>query len=508
MPPAERNKAIQSALVVRLRDELAADLPEMLRQLDLLLLDSWPGLTDEAHRSAARNAQRWLHGQVETLAGALIERLVRALQAKPGAGQEVDAKDLSFLTLMDERGLDLSATRINTVNQILSRCRLVYGELEARLDALNGDGPLLDTRSLAPGRVIDEFRTAAQDMGASTDMQAALLKALSRLAPDLLLHLYYQLNSQLAGAGLLPELEVTNVHSLASAHQLTPGQVARSLEVMLRDMQPALESLPGQDWHPGQLRQLVQKHFNADAYACLSARQKSAISELESSFRRMLDTPEISLRFRAQLKRLLLPLLTLRLTQPGLFENPHSPVRALMQQLAVLGTLDEFDPIEDFYRIVAVVDRIVSENGQEQEGFRAGSQALYTLLHGTATGTRRGSPATVKAREAVLKDLKILHQRPPPTPPLQRIVDALMIPWMIKIYESFGEESKASISALVSAHLFFDAIDSTGVSLSEQERRELGEEVLEDVESWISQSELPRPELDEMRREMRRSLGF
>lgn len=490
-----------------IQKQLLTQLKRGFSGLDVDLLDEWPKLKVLQDRMAARDAHRWLRKNQKSFYVEVMQNLLNRLFKRAGDSSQMNFRDLNFLTIMDEDGLNLGTVRTRSVQRLLDTLQTSYAELNSRLAIVTESTNRIDSRALGPGAIVEVIIAALSGHGVTTQVQAALVAALPTPFTHVLADLYVALNERLAQMGILPQLPITNVYSAQKLGDLTKAQMAQIIITRSRNLKHDLDQLPGQEISAGKLKNIVDTHFDPASHAELSHKQLRTISQVEAWYLGMISNEQSSVRFRAEFKRLLPAMLTLRLVSPKRFEGPHSPVRAFLQQLAVLGSVDHIEPLADFSQISSIVDRVVMENGLEPEGFRAGSQALYTVMQHMLTGNDGAKDARNHIIEIVEQDIKGLDTVPTQlSHEMQRVCQYMLKPWMMACYTGFGQDSKAGISALVSAHMFFGALSDRQNTMSPAKLKAWHEDVLRDANDWAEHSLLSVADtkslLDEIEQEL------
>jgi hypothetical protein len=490
--------------------------------------------TSFSARQQSRVAERWLQAHSSALQSSLHQHLVRAFTAQPSS------KPVSYdeLQLLDDESLKVVMLRAQLVSSVMERARESVVALEVRLEALNQAGARLNSKAFTPGAIADGFMETLRQLDVPPEAQIVLMEAYRDRGADMLTEFYRDLNELLAGKGVMPGFKYAAIKTpparskarsgtdegegdaagtaggagagtgggvggrgpvgaggdakagmdlappwpAVSAGSALPAQFAQLLDAKLTAMQQALAHLTAETWQPGTLRDT----FKLPPPISLSPEQEESIDHIEAVFLDLIRDTRISARFRTELNRLILPLMSLRLSDAELFKNPENPVRRFIRQLALLGFRDKEFPIEAFEHISLIVGRIVSERGQEIASFNSGADALYTIARNEVrrqleARQQARKPAVAAQAEAAISDAVVteshrfvqsaLHSMSAglhlPTV-VQHFVLRLLAPWMMTTYQRHGEDSDPMRDCILYASEFFELLSP---SAGEDEHR-------------------------------------
>lgn len=258
-----------------------------------------------------------------------------------------------------------------------------------------------------------------------------------------------------------------------AAGSAVPAHFAQLLDAKLTAMQQALEHLSSENWQPGTLRDT----FAMPPPISLSPEQEESIDHIEAVFLDLIRDTRISDRFRSELNRLILPMMSLRLSDAELFKDPENPVRRFIRQLALLGFRDKELPIREFEHISLIVGRIVSERAQELDSFKSGADALYTIARNEVRQqlemrqqSRKQQPAseeqdpiteeTVTGSHHFVRDaLQTMSEGFHLPTIVQHFILRLVAPWMMREYQRHGEDSDEMRECIVFASTFFNMLE-------------------------------------------------
>jgi hypothetical protein len=274
-----------------------------------------------------------------------------------------------------------------------------------------------------------------------------------------------------------------------------PAHFAQLLDAKLNAMQQALAQLTDEEWAPGTLRST----FKLPPPIAISPEQEESIDHIEAVFLDLIRDTRISARFRSEFNRLILPMMSLRLSDEDLFQNPENPVRRFIRQLALLGFRDKEFPIEEFEHISLIVGRIVSERGQEIASFTTGADALYTIarnevqrqlearyqsrkpVHGPETQDETAEAAALAAHRFVQGTLRAMSAGLHLPTVIQHFVLRLLAPWMMKTHQQHGEDSEEFRDCLLYASTFFDLLETATSEDKHQLNIQLRKQALEQI---------------------------
>jgi hypothetical protein len=475
--------------------------------------------TSFSARQQSRAAERWLAEGRAQLEKGLHQRLVDAF-TRPAARKDVSYEELK---LLDDESLNVVMLRARLVSSVMERAREQVVALEVRLEALNQAGARINSKAFSPSAIADGFMETLKALDVPPEVQIVLMEAYSERGSDLLMDFYRDLNELLIKRGVVPDFKYADATKGApgkgrtgagtgggpgggpgggawTGHPgatLPPGmtppagaepppawptapagtamsaQFAQLVDAKLTVMQQALVHLTAENWQPGTLRDT----FKLPPPISLSPEQEESIDHIEAVFLDLIRDTRISPRFRSEFNRLILPMMSLRLTDVDLFKDPENPVRRFIRQLALLGFRDKEIPIEEFEHISLVVGRIVSERAQELSSFSTGADALYTIARNevsrqlearqkvrkpaapaeepsgvpeqTAMEAHRFTQATLRAMSAGLHLPTVI----------QHFVLRLLAPWMMRAYLEHGEASDEVRDCILFASTFFDLLE-------------------------------------------------
>jgi hypothetical protein len=536
----ENPQAVLQAVIDFANVELRARIGLFLERALQTLRDQ--PYTSFSARQQSRVAERWLQENSTALQSSLHQHLVRAFTAQPSS------KPVSYdeLQLLDDESLKVVMLRAQLVSSVMDHARESVVALEVRLEALNQAGARINSKAFTPGAIADSFMETLRQLDVPPEAQIVLMEAYRDRGADMLTEFYRDLNELLAGKGVMPGFKYTAIKSpparskaggggesegegggtgggagdatgdgkgggtggrgpggaggesrggdakggmdmappwpAVSAGSALPAQFAQLLDAKLTAMQQALAHLTAETWQPGTLRDT----FKLPPPISLSPEQEESIDHIEAVFLDLIRDTRISARFRTELNRLILPLMSLRLSDAELFKNPENPVRRFIRQLALLGFRDKEFPIEAFEHISLIVGRIVSERGQEIASFNSGADALYTIARNEVrrqleARQQARKPAVAAESETAISDAIVadshrfvqsalrsmsagLHL---PTV-VQHYVLRLLAPWMMATYQRHGEDSDQTRDCILYASEFFELLTP---SASEDEHR-------------------------------------
>lgn len=483
-------------------------------------------------RQQVRVAERWLADHQLALEERLHKRMMDAFEGTPAQKKEIVYDELQ---LLDDESLNVLMMRAHIVSSVMERAREAVVALEVRFEAMKLDGFSVDSRAFTPGAIADGFVETLRDLSVPTEVQILLMEAYSEHGVEMLTEFYRDLNELLSKNGVMPGFKYAIRKSesksryvppspggiqgggsipsdgaggggsgmpgeipawpTVAAGAALPAQFAQLLDAKLNAMQEALAHLTGETWKEGTLR----KTFRLPPPISLSPEQEESIDHIEAVFLDLIRDTRISARIRAELNRLILPLMSLRLSDAETFKDPDNPVRRFIRQLALLGFRDQETPILEFEHIGLIVGRIVSERAQEVTSFSSGADALYTIARNEvrrqlesryrpserAAPTPPSQPDTGQIAGDVLEFVKVrlkglssgLH-----LPSIvQHFVLRLLGPWLISSYQQYGPESTQVKSALEDAGLFFRLLESASDENEHAEKVQLRQRTLEQM---------------------------
>jgi uncharacterized membrane protein YgcG len=547
----ENIQAVLVAVLNFVRVELKARIALFLERAVQALRDRT--YTSFSASQQSRAAERWLaHGQSE-LETALHQRLADSFtrQAIP---KEVAPDELQ---LLDDDSLNVVMLRARLVSSVMDKARESVVALEVRLEALKQAGAQINTRAFTPGAIADGFMETLKRLDVPPEVQIVLMEAYSERGADMLTGFYKDLNDLLISHNVMPGFKYSTIKSFpskprpgsqsggaggsggsgsgggfsqqgagagtggggsaqgagartgdtkggmdwappwpaVSAGASIPADFAQLLDAKLTAMQQALAHLTAESWQPGTLRDT----FSIPPPISLSPEQEESIDHIEAVFLDLIRDTRISARFRSELNRLILPLMSLRLSDADLFKNPENPVRRFIRQLALLGFRDKELPIDEFEHISLVVGRIVSERAQEIASFNSGADALYTIARNEVRRqlearqhSRKPEPSTEQKSEITQERVSQSHRfvqsalrtmsaglHPPMV--VQHFVLRLLAPWMMVAYQRHGEDSDETRDCVLFASTFFDLLEPAGSADEHQRKILLRRQTLEQI---------------------------
>lgn len=498
----------------------------------------------------ARAAERWLGRQRSDLESALHQRMVDAFSGdEPKVEPTIDE-----LKLLDDESLNVVMLRARLVNSVMEKARDSVVALEVRLEALKQAGAQINSKAFTPGAIADGFMAVLEKLAVPTEVQIVLMEAYSERGAEMLTEIYRDLNELLSASGVMPGFKYSVKAPAAkakpalpsggwypgggagpgggpsgpggapggkgadtkagmdfvppwpavSAGVALPAHFAQLLDAKLNAMQQALAQLTPENWQPGALRDT----FALPPPISLSPEQEESIDHIEAVFLDLIRDTRISARFRSEFNRLILPLMSLRLTDADLFKNPENPVRRFIRQLALLGFRDKETPIREFEHISLVVGRIVSERAQEISSFNSGADALYTIAKNEVQrqlGARQQSRARAVAelteqtvadsRDFVEDTLRSMSGDLQLPSAIQHFALHVLAPRMMIEYQLHGEDSDQLRDCLILASTFFSMLKPAVSTEKQQYNSQLRWHTLEDMALLAAQTEMPEDDL-------------
>lgn len=345
------------------------------------------GHAESGGQASSRAAERWLKENRAGIATRFPQRMREAFLGRaPAHSVSVDE-----LQLLEDSALVNVIVRARIV-AVMEKARLAAATLDPRLDALYEAGGRINARSLAPGVVADEFVAVLNELSVVKYIQLPLIEVYGLCGVEMLIDVYDDLNQLLMQQGVLPDYKTRIARDLMqspagsggpalamssgktwdpadqSAESPTPAPIA---EEKILATQQALAALTVDDWRPGKLRELSE--------AVLSSEQVQAIAPVEAIFLPLLRDTSISHRFRAEMSRLVLPLLLLPPAEAASLANPEHAVRRFLRQLAILGMRDQQTPLHDYKSINAIIARIAAERGSDVNRYHQGADTLVAI---------------------------------------------------------------------------------------------------------------------------------
>lgn len=537
---------LQAALFVLfdfLRIELKKRIVLFLERAVLTLRDS-PYVSFSAAQQA-RAAERWLATRRPELESALHQRILESF-----SGQD-DKPEPTYdeLQLLDDESLNVVMLRARLVNSVMEKARDSVIALEVRLEALKQSGAQLNAKAFTPGAIADGFMAVLDKLAVPTEVQIVLMEAYSERGAEMLTEIYRDLNELLSANGVMPGFKYS-VKAPArkvkptlpawgggggpgsgpggpggapvgkggapagadfappwpavSAGAALPAHFAQIVDAKLNAMQLALSHLTPENWEPGALRDT----FSLPPPISLSPEQEESIDHIEAVFLDLIRDTRISSRFRSEFNRLILPLMSLRLTDAELFKDPENPVRRFIRQLALLGFRDKETPIGEFEHISLVVGRIVSERAQELSSFLSGADALYTIAKNEVQrqlGARQQSreravaelneQTVADSRDFVEDTLRAMSGDLQLPAAVQHFVLHILAPRMMIDYQSRGEDSDQLRDCLMLASTFFSVMEPAVSTEKQLHKSQLRWQTLEDIALLAAQTQMPESEL-------------
>lgn len=549
----ENLQNVLRALLDFLRTELKNRIALFLERAILALRDR-PYVSFSAAQQA-RAAERWLATQRPALEAALHRRMLDSF-----SGHDVKIEpSYEELQLLDDESLNVVMLRARLVNSVMEKARESVVALEVRLEALKQAGAQINAKAFTPGAIADGFMAVLDKLAVPTEVQIVLMEAYSERGAEMLTDIYRDLNELLSNRGVMPGFKYSVVKAPAakakptapaweghpgggaagpgggsggpggpggapgakggdskagmdfappwpavSAGAALPAHFAQLLDAKLNAMQQALSQLTPENWQPGALRDT----FSLPPPISLSPEQEESIDHIEAVFLDLIRDTRISARFRSEFNRLILPLMSLRLTDAELFKDPDNPVRRFIRQLALLGFRDKETPIREFEHISLVVGRIVSERAQELSSFNSGADALYTIAKNEVQrqlGARQQSRARAVAelteqtvadsRDFVEDTLRSMSGDLQLPPAVQHFVLHLLAPRMMIEYQLHGEDSDQLRDCLLLASTFFSALEPAVSTEKQQHKSQLRWQTLEDIALLAAQTQMSESEL-------------
>lgn len=575
------NADIQAVLVAVLnfiRVELKTRIAEFL---DFSLLHAFHNQPNSSFSASqqVRVAERWLVNNQSELETELHQRMANAFTHTP----EKKEVPLEELELLDDESLRIVMLRAQVVSSLMEKARKPVVELEVRLDALKQAGAQINTKAFVPGKIADGLLEALSSLNMPTEVEIMLMEAYRDRGTVMLADFYTDLNALLIRHGILPDYQYKTseptvhrnkgsthfgTHSQsghapaqssagepvagpsaesgvqppvsrqdhqgnytasaaanAPAHATPwpsvpsgtalPADFAQLLDAKLTAMQHALEHLTAETWQPGTLRDT----FAIPPPISLSPEQEESIDHIEAVFLDLIRDTRISERFRTELNRLILPMMSLRLSDAQLFKDPENPVRRFLRQLALLGFRDKELPIREFEHISMIVGRIVAERAQEFESFKTGANALYTIAknevqyqlelrhksrtpHAADKVSHVPEEIVIQSHHFTVDTLRKLSDGHFLPDIVQRFILELLAPWMMVKYQKHGQGSPEVKDCLVFAKVFFDMLEPA-MNLNDLKsrmatRKKLLDKIAMEVFSFNKQGKKPAALLEEL----------
>ncbi len=557
-------KAAFDAVLEFVNDELKARVRAFLLRAEQTLQDRWQGVRVTNERLRIKSAAEWIAKHKVWVEKAMHERLILSLT------DQLPPKDVNFteLRVLGDEAVGVIMVRAKLINQLMETARYEVAALEMRLETLRQDGAKVNPKALAPGLLVDGFIGVLEAMGADENVQTLLLESYGETGVRQLIELYTDLNQLLINVGVMPRFqfvikqetyekpqdsikrpETTFVESFdppgqqqdsgwkpkqsgnedaapIEPREITTPELARVIESKFADIQQIVHELSLQDWRPGKLREMLEMPPPVQ----LNKVQQQSIDHIEALFIDLLNDQRISMRIRSELNRLILPTITLRLAVPEEFTTADNPARVFVRQLAVLGFRDEEEPLADFGKIQIVVDRIVSEQGQDLGGFRSGAQVLYTLARNEvrrrlevrrqlessrpqqAEETVTPEPDTLapqappssaeEAREMVLIELRELAAGMPIPEVVKQFTLQVLGPWMMLQLQKFGPECREWAEARSFADILFDVLRPAVNEVDRSRKRALRRYALLEARDRMISANMAEDAAQEMLREL------
>lgn len=520
MEPGRIQTALEAVLQY-VATELRERIKAFLARSEADLHNRWQDIRVTDERNRVRTAAEWLSKHKAWVESAMYERLLQSLT------DQLPPRDVDFteLKVLDDDAVGVIMVRAKLINQIMEQARYEIISLEMRLDALKQGGARLNPKALGPGIIADGFIGVLNEMATPQDVQALLLESYGEIGAKLLIELYQSLNQLLVSHGILPKFTFHDVRSTHQQREVTTTELARMLESKFNRMQESLNNLPMKDWKPGTLRHMM----DLPPPVQLNTVQQQSVDHIEALYLDLLRDERISMRIRSELNRLILPTITLRLASPDQFTAPDNPARVFVRQLALLGFRDQEAPLADFGKIQIVVDRIVSEQGQELGGFRSGAQVLYTLARNEvdrrlAARDRVRKQASVAAarpvivdsvsdmaadqntRETVLVELREQAAGLQLPQIVKNFTLLLLGPWMMDQLSRFGPDSREWAETRAFADVFFDVLRPATGTDDRSRKRALRRYALMEARDRMQAAGLPLDQARVMLEELKQYL--
>jgi hypothetical protein len=542
----ENIQAILQAVLKFIRVELKTRIGLFLERAVQSLRDR-PYVSFSTNQQA-RAAERWLDENQSELETVLHQHIANSFT------RSTTKKDVAIdeLTLLDEDSLNVVMLRARLVSSVMEKARESVVALEVRLEALKQAGAQINSKAFTPGAIADGFMETLEQLAVPPEVQILLMETYSDRGTEMLVNFYTDLNELLIQHGVLPGFKYSMIKSSAGAAKTTPkageesdqadsgrssgaggssgsakanadnkgtgagkagmdmappwpavsagaaipADFAQLLDAKLNAMQQALAHLTAETWQPGTLRDT----FSLPPPIALSPDQEESIDHIEAVFLDLIRDTRISSRFRSELNRLILPLMSLRLSDAELFKDPENPVRRFIRQLALLGYRDAELPIREFEHISLIVGRIVSERAQELASFKSGADALYTIarnevrlqLEARQKSRKRPVPATAPRNEAeetrvaeslhfTRKALRSMSAGLHLPTIAQHFVLRLLAPWMMVEYQRHGEDSDQMRDCILLASTFFDLLEPASDVAHHKRRKLMRQQTIEQM---------------------------
>lgn len=528
---------------------------ELKNRIQLFVERAMEALAEQPYKSfsarqQARAAERWLAKGSAHLVKALHQRLMDNFT------HQEEKKEIAYeeLQLLDDESLNVVMMRARLVNSVMEHARELLVEVDVRLEALVREGAKVNARAFSPGAIADSFMETLEKLDVPAEVQIVLMEAYSDNGAEMIADFYRDLNELLIANGVMPDYKytVSKPHADKTRHTgpaggiahaqpgvamgpgglmsgggtapggmpgeavpgaeeapewpsvpagaTLPAHFAQILDAKLNVMQQALAHLTAEEWTPGTLRDT----FKLPPPISISPEQEESIDHIEAVFLDLIRDTRISARFRSEFNRLILPLMSLRLTDEDLFKNPENPVRRFIRQLALLGFRDKEFAIQEFEHISLIVGRIVAERGQEIASFNSGADALYTIArnevqrqlearyqsrkpaHAEETADAASEKLALEAHRFVRDSLRTMSAGMHLPTVVQHFVTRLLAPWMMHTFQKHGEESDEFRDSLLYASNFFDLLEpatsedkhTLNVQLRQQSLEQIAFEVL------------------------------
>lgn len=184
----------------------------------------------------------------------------------------------------------------------------------------------------------------------------------------------------------------------ASARPLSAGEFQRELQSLQKAQAETEESAPQEP-----LRDRVVDKVKAVGEVGLNDAQQEAVDVVDEFFRSVTDSPRLNDAARQQLRRLEVPVLKVVLRDRAFFDDLQSPVRGVMNRLALLGVKGgRINPVIQ-RRVDEMVQRVMTEFEQDTRVFENVQGELDNLIERQNLVYRRNVERVTAAAEGAQK---------------------------------------------------------------------------------------------------------
>ncbi|BES73474.1 hypothetical protein RE428_44920 [Marinobacter nanhaiticus D15-8W] len=184
----------------------------------------------------------------------------------------------------------------------------------------------------------------------------------------------------------------------ANARPLSAGEFQRELQSLQRAQAETTESASQEA-----LRDRVVDKVKAVGEVGLNNAQQEAVDVVDEFFRSVIDSPRLNDVARQQLRRLEVPVLKVVLRDRAFFDDLRSPVRGVMNRLALLGVKGgRINPVIQ-RRVDEMVQRVMIEFEQDTRVFESVQGELDSLIERQNLVYRRNVERVTAAAEGAQK---------------------------------------------------------------------------------------------------------